>query len=229
MQTFIYSLLFLLLAVSQTAFGQIKVQNTWTGYVQDMAAKDALPASNIIAQQADANRIWKLWFDGQAAPKIAFDSSILAVLTVPAPNTIMFDSKRMLEVKEGDVKIRAASTRVGGPGFSFLLVQIPRANISSVNGKPVPKQAAAGRVTVDVSGVVKTGIVAIGAETTGTQISAGNMTFELKLTEDQMEVANGLSGQSAKVSGTLTKQAGVEVGDRWIVIVDSIKAAEETE
>jgi hypothetical protein len=88
--------------------------------------------------------------------------------------------------------------------------------------------AAKGRddyIDVTVQGTLKRGVIAIGAETTGVTITAGAVTWELELAGSQHEVASRLNGRKAIVSGQLRHAAGVEVRNRLIVKVRSIKPA----
>ena len=66
--------------------------------------------------------------------------------------------------------------------------------------------------------------MAIGGESTGTTITASNITWELDLQGDEqlLESVNRLGQSLARVKGKLTKKPGVEVRERWIVLVDSI-------
>lgn len=84
-------------------------------------------------------------------------------------------------------------------------------------------------IQVTMTGTLKTGIVAIGAETTGTTITAGNVTWELDFgkREDLRVAAEKLNGQPVTVTGALEKRPGVEVKERWIVTVASLKSAVE--
>jgi hypothetical protein len=80
-------------------------------------------------------------------------------------------------------------------------------------------------IDVTVMGTLKTGVMAIGAETTGVTITSGAVTWELDLEGNQREVASRLNGRKAIVSGRLRSESGVEVKTRFIVKVRSIKAA----
>jgi hypothetical protein len=84
---------------------------------------------------------------------------------------------------------------------------------------------AEGRIDVTIHGVVKHGVVAIGAETTGTTISANGVTWDLELKGRQAEAAAQLDGRMAIVTGRLEPRRGVERRERYVVIVTSIKPA----
>jgi hypothetical protein len=82
-------------------------------------------------------------------------------------------------------------------------------------------------VKVDIKGTLQTGIVAIGGETTGTIVKTKDATLELDLgkNEDLRAQAEKLNGKPVAVKGNLTIKRGVEVRQRLIVKVASLKAA----
>jgi hypothetical protein len=56
-------------------------------------------------------------------------------------------------------------------------------------------------IDVTVHGTLKSGVIAIGAETTGVTITASAVTWELELKGNQHQVADKLNGSKAIVSG----------------------------
>ena len=82
-------------------------------------------------------------------------------------------------------------------------------------------------ITVTVAGTLRTGIVAIGGETTGTTITAKGIKWELDFGKNAelRTTAEKLDGKRVTVIGTLERHAGVEVKERWIIIVTSLKGA----
>jgi hypothetical protein len=85
-------------------------------------------------------------------------------------------------------------------------------------------------IKVEVKGKVKTGIVAIGGETTGTTITTKNGSLELDATGDRLKELEKLNGKEALVTGTLTMKPGVErPGMRLIVKVETVKPADGKE
>ena len=87
-------------------------------------------------------------------------------------------------------------------------------------------------IKVEIKGTLKTGIAAIGGETTGTVITlkgkggGPDVTWELDLggNEDFAALAKKLDGKPALVTGAYSKKKGVEVAERHIVKVTSLKA-----
>jgi hypothetical protein len=82
-------------------------------------------------------------------------------------------------------------------------------------------------IEVVVRGTLRTGIMAIGGETTGTTVTARGATWELDLrgNPEWAARAESLSGRRVVVAGTLEVRPGVERRQRWIVTVKTLEAA----
>ena len=91
-----------------------------------------------------------------------------------------------------------------------------------------PKPDVDDSITVTVVGTLRTGIVAIGGETTGTTITAKGVTWELELGEnaDFRKAVDRLDGKKVRIEGALERRQGVEIPERWIVTVTKLKEAE---
>jgi hypothetical protein len=90
-----------------------------------------------------------------------------------------------------------------------------------------PAMAAEESIQVDVVGTLKTGILAIGAETTGSTITAKGVTWELDFGKNEKlrAEAEKLNGKLARVKGSLERRPGVEIKERWIVTVSELADA----
>jgi hypothetical protein len=90
------------------------------------------------------------------------------------------------------------------------------------------KQLDQGFIKVEAKGTLKTGIMAIGGETTGTILTTPHGTLELDFGKNKelRELATKLDGKAAIAHGTLQVRKGVAVKQRLIVSVTSLKAAE---
>lgn len=76
---------------------------------------------------------------------------------------------------------------------------------------------------VELTGTIKSGMMAIGGETTGTLlVTEQGESYELVM---EPEMLHELAGKKAKVSGTLLEKQGVEVPVRRIVTVTSAEPA----
>lgn len=85
--------------------------------------------------------------------------------------------------------------------------------------------AAEDSITVKVLGTLRTGIVAIGGETTGTTITSKGITWELDFGKFATfrKITEKLNGKKVIVRGSLERRKGVEIEQRWIVKVTSLK------
>jgi hypothetical protein len=84
-------------------------------------------------------------------------------------------------------------------------------------------------IKVEVKGRLKTGIMAIGGETTGTIIAtaAGALELDFGKSKELREQAEKLNGKVAIARGTLSIRKGVTVRrERMIVTVTSLKPGE---
>jgi hypothetical protein len=83
------------------------------------------------------------------------------------------------------------------------------------------------KIEVTVTGILHTGVVAIGAETTGVTITAKGVTWELDLAKsgDAKKSADKLDGKLVTVKGELERRPGVEIKERWIVTVSELRPA----
>ena len=80
------------------------------------------------------------------------------------------------------------------------------------------KPKAPHTVHVDVIGKFRTGIFAVGGETTGTEILSTNIKWEVKPGKDHGNALRILNGKLGRLQGTLTRKKAVELDrDRWIV------------
>jgi calcineurin-like phosphoesterase family protein len=91
--------------------------------------------------------------------------------------------------------------------------------------------SAAGRdgdhyAKVEIKGVIQTNMAAIGGETTGTVVKAGDLSWDLDLGENRalQELAEKLNGKTVLVKGALRKIKGIERGERDVVVVESLSA-----
>lgn len=82
---------------------------------------------------------------------------------------------------------------------------------------------------VELTGKLRTGIVAISGETTGTIIETKKGKFELDFGKQKelRQKAEKLNGKTVLVIGTLKIRSGVEVKERKIVSVTSLEEAKD--
>ncbi len=94
------------------------------------------------------------------------------------------------------------------------------------NENPPDKGAA---IRVECHGKLRSGVVAIGAETTGTTIEFGGITCDLSLPDEATKTfAKENHKKPVTVIGTLRQVKGPERGTRWIVDVEKLTLRDET-
>jgi hypothetical protein len=88
-----------------------------------------------------------------------------------------------------------------------------------------------GSVQVTITGTLRTGVLAVGGETTGTTVTAKKIRFELEFGKNQAlrEAAEKLDGKKVVVQGSLERRTGVEVRQRLIVTVTRLQEAGKAE
>jgi len=77
------------------------------------------------------------------------------------------------------------------------------------------------------TGTLHTGIVAIGGETTGIEITTDSGTYEVDLHGDKAmtKAVDNLDGKTVKIIGELTARQGVEIRERHIIVADALTAS----
>jgi hypothetical protein len=92
------------------------------------------------------------------------------------------------------------------------------------------RQPAKESIRVTVVGTLRTGIVAIGGETTGITITAKGITWELDLGKNAAfrKAAEESGGKKVIVAGSLERRRGVEIKERWIVTVTRLQGVDKT-
>ena len=81
-------------------------------------------------------------------------------------------------------------------------------------------------VRVEIRGRLNSQVAAIGGETTGFTVTANGVSLELEFgrNAELRNRAKALHGREVLVNGRLTRKRGVEIRQRWIVIVEKLNA-----
>ena len=100
----------------------------------------------------------------------------------------------------------------------------------ALGASPAPPPPAGDYIKVEIRGTLRSGMMAIGGETTGTVVSARGATWDLDLTKvpDGRKRAESLDGRPVLVKGSLEIRPGVERRERAIVTVTSLEPAPGT-
>ena len=97
----------------------------------------------------------------------------------------------------------------------------------TLGASPAPPAEGGDYIKVEIRGTLRTGVMAIGGETTGTMVTARGAKWDLDLTRlpEGRQKAEALDGRAVLVKGTLEIRPGVERRERAIVTVTSLEAA----
>ena len=88
-----------------------------------------------------------------------------------------------------------------------------------------PQSVIKDSIIVRIVGTLRTGVMAVGGETTGTTVTAHQITWELEFGKDAAlrQAAEKLQGKKVTVQGSLERLPGVETKERWIVAVSALQ------
>jgi hypothetical protein len=210
---------------AQEPHRRLEILQQWQGVSHNSELLQQGPEQPFILTSDEWQRVWKLWRPDEDVPKVDFDSDLVLVATIRGPNRLRGGA--FLD-QQGNVGLILSSTRVAGPGFGYLLLQVAREGIRSVNGKSLDPDAPTPQyIDVEIKGLLRGGAIAIGGETTGTVILASNLSFELDFGDqaELREAARKLNGQTVLVTGRLEGRRGVEIPLRSVVNVKTLAAA----
>jgi hypothetical protein len=110
---------------------------------------------------------------------------------------------------------------------ALAIMLFPTLGGRSLAGDPPPQPGEGDSRRVEVKGILQTGLIAIGGETTGTAISVDGKTYELDFRRSPklQALAETLNKRTAIVQGALQRRMGVERGERWIIMVTGLQPA----
>ena len=215
----------ILSSVTFAAAPVVEPTGMWSGKIKDLSFRKLAPKSGFIADAETWRKLWTAWRPDEELPKADFGKELILVGTVPGPNLV---SMRPTIDDRGNVRFTVAGTEIAGPGFGYRLIGISRDCVKTVNGKALTKKkpAVEDSINVTVVGTLRTGIFAIGGETTGTTITAKGITWELDLGKNaaMRKAAQKFNGKKVIVQGSLERRKGVEIKERWIVTITGIQA-----
>lgn len=114
---------------------QVKILQSWKGTLIDDRLKKLAPADGFILEEGPWAKLWKAWRGPDEPPEVDFTKQMILVFTAEGPNNV--GCEPTLDA-QGNVQALAMSTLIGGPGFGYLMLCIPRDGVRSVNGTPLP-------------------------------------------------------------------------------------------
>ena len=114
----------------------LKPTRQWVGVHKDEKVKKMAPEVGFLTDARSFARLWKAWRPDEKVPAVDFKKEIVVVAAggPNRPNVTGVLNDR------GNLKVRAISTLIGGPGFGYAFATFPREGVKTVGGKPVEKK-----------------------------------------------------------------------------------------
>jgi hypothetical protein len=106
----------------------------WVAVIRDEKLKKEFPKAGVITDAKTFARVWKAWRSTEKVPEIDFKKEFVVVTLASGPNRPSIGAT----LDDGDLKIRAIQTLIGGPGFGYSLATFNRKGVKTVNGRKLP-------------------------------------------------------------------------------------------
>jgi hypothetical protein len=124
-----------LVAVATAEPKPVTPDNNWVGIVNNEKLADEAPKDGIITDAKTFEKVWKAWRKDEKLPVVDFKKHLVVVtLSRGGPNRPGINAT----LDDGNLKITAFSTLIGGDAFGYSLATFERRGIKTVNGKKVP-------------------------------------------------------------------------------------------
>ncbi len=152
----------------------VTVKGFWEGLAK-YELRTLVPASGAITDQTAFDALWKAWGTGRtsatdqpAAPTVDFEKDLVVVVLGGTPGNRgervrVVDSVTLDE--KGDLQVATNGDAIGGTGFGYGFVQVPKEGIKSIGGKALVAAAgqkvAASATAPAKEEIVKTGLLKV--------------------------------------------------------------------
>tara|TARA_B100000945_G_C20407894_1_gene611060 strand:- start:388 stop:1794 length:1407 start_codon:yes stop_codon:yes gene_type:complete len=114
-----------------------EVLEVYSDYVKDGDYQSVDSRHDFIVDQQSFDELWSEWNPVEVTPQIDFEENMVVVATVVGPNKIMMQP---VVDANGNLMLKAASTKMWGPGFSYQIQVIPNEGIESVNHVDIDRE-----------------------------------------------------------------------------------------
>jgi len=127
-----------LLALQPPDDARLTPEIAWAGVIPDESLRKAAPESGAIGDSDAFKALWDAWRSGEQTPEIDFTKTIIVVGTIDGPNRMFVSLKN----EAGNLQTQFGGTKVGGPGFGYIIAAVKREGIDRVNGQPLAQDAS---------------------------------------------------------------------------------------
>lgn len=133
----------------EAASVDVEIERKYSGKSRSAEPADR-PSSRVVKNDGQWASTWRLLRGNELIPSVDFSRSLVILETVDGPNNV-FVNRLQLDAT-GDLQFETASSRMGGPGFGYLMLVVPRQGIRSIKGQPLA-EAASGKAKGTADGV----------------------------------------------------------------------------
>jgi len=109
--------------------------NDWVEIVNDGTLEKHAPKDGFITDAKAFETLWKAWRPKEKVPAVDFKKEFVVVTLAGGPNRPSISAT----LDEGNLKIQAIQTLIGGDGFGYSIATFDRKGVKKVNGKELPK------------------------------------------------------------------------------------------
>jgi hypothetical protein len=115
----------------------VKPDREWVEVIKDNQLAKEAPKTGVIESAEAFAKLWKAWRKDEKVPEIDFKKKIVVVtLAKGGPNRPRVSAV----IDEGNLRTRAVSTLIGGPGFGYSIGLYDRKGIKTINGHAIAKE-----------------------------------------------------------------------------------------
>lgn len=120
---------------SSTSTSPVEALRSWQGISRDSSALRARPQEPFVADAKTWCYLWANWRGNDPRPSVDFRTSVVIVGTQLGPNNAQM---ALTHDGDGHVHRRVWGTRKGGTGFGYVLWEVSREDLRSVDGWALP-------------------------------------------------------------------------------------------
>lgn len=128
--------LFVVVGVADAAPTKVTPSKDWVAVVKDDNLKKHAPKDGFITDAKTFEELWKAWRPDEKLPTVDFKKEFVVVTLASGPNRPGISAT----LDEGNLKILARQTLIGGDGFGYSIATFSREGVKKVNGKELPEK-----------------------------------------------------------------------------------------
>lgn len=114
---------------------QVVPNRNWVDIARDETLKKEAPKDGVITTSKAFAKLWKAWRKDEKVPEVNFKKEFVVVTLASGPNRPGVSAT----LDEGNLKIMARQTLIGGEGFGYSIATFNREGVKKVDGKDLPK------------------------------------------------------------------------------------------